>query len=268
MNYTPIIIIILLIITLFIMFYLYCGFYLKNICNNLEYFYYGESSPNNKTILILGGIHGNEPAGSKAILQLMNDINMNKIKIKNNRIILVPNVNYCALQLNKRLVPFIGDLNRKFPISKNYNKDNLNPIIKKILILMKQSDFIIDFHEGWGFYKDYTGSIGSTITPTNTIISKQVADLVYNKLNDKIKDYDKTFTILIDKSNESNINNNTDKYGKNEDIKHTLRYFANLTNENYILIETSGQNDVQDLDVRITQARTVIDTVLTYYNTY
>jgi hypothetical protein len=266
MNYIPVII--LLIITLFIMFYLYCGTYFKDICNNLEYFYYGESTPENKTILILGGIHGNEPSGSKAILQLMNDININKVKINNNRIIFVPYVNYCALQLNKRQVPFIGDLNRKFPISENYNEDNLNPIIKKIILLMKQSDFIIDFHEGWGFYKENTGSIGSTITPTNTIISNQVAELVYDNLNNTINDYDKTFTILIDKSNESNINNNTDKYGKNEDVKHTLRYFANLTKENYILIETSGQNDIQDLDVRTTQARIVIDTVLNFYKTY
>ena len=259
-------IIILLILTLFIMFYLYCGYYLKNICDNLEYFYYGESTPDNKTILILGGIHGNEPAGSKAIKQLMNDINMNKVKINNNRIIFIPYVNYCALQLNNRQVPFIGDLNRKFPISENYNEDDLHPIIKEILIQIKQADFIIDFHEGWGFYKEHTGSIGSTITPTNTIISKQVADLVYDNLNNTINDNNKQFTILTDDDN--NIKTNPNKYGKNKDIKYTLRYFANLKKENYILIETSGQNDIQDLDVRTTQARIVIDTVLNFYKTY
>ncbi len=268
MNYIPIVIIILLIITLFVMFYLYCGFYFKDICNNLEYFYYGESTPTNKTILILGGIHGNEPAGSKAILQLMNDININKVKINNNRIIFVPYVNYCALRLNKRQVPFIGDLNRKFPITENYNEDDLNPIVKKIIIMMKQSDFIIDFHEGWGFYKEKTGSIGSTITPTNTDISNQLADLVYDNLNKSITEDYKKFTILVDETYNDKIKNNPDKYAKNEDIKYTLRYYANLTKENYILIETSGQNDIQDLDVRTSQARTIIDTVLNFYNTY
>ncbi len=248
------------------MFYLYCGTYFKDICNNLEYFYYGESTPNNKTILILGGIHGNEPAGSIAIKQLMEELNKENTKL-NNRIIFVPNVNYCALQLNRRNVPFIGDLNRKFPITENYDEDYLHPIIKDILILMKQSDFIIDFHEGWGFYKDNTGSIGSTITPTNTIISNEVADLVCDNLNENIDDIDnyKKFTILID---DSNNNINPDKYGKNEDIKHTLRYYADLTKENYILIETSGQNDIQNLDLRVSQARTVIDTVLKFYKTY
>ena len=251
---------------LFIMFYLYCGTYFKDICNNLEYYYYGESTPENKTILILGGIHGNEPSGSKAILQLMNDININKVKINNNRIIFVPYVNYCALQLNTRQVPFIGDLNRKFPITTNYNENDLHPIIKKILILIKQSDFIIDFHEGWGFFKDNTGSIGSTITPTNTIISNEVAEKVYDNLNNTIIDTNKKFTILID--NDDKIKNNSDKYSKNKDIKHTLRYFADLKKNNYILIEISGQKNIQDLDIRTSQARIVIDTVLNFYKTY
>jgi hypothetical protein len=259
MNIIQIIIIILLILTLFIIFYIYCGNYLKNICDNLEYFNYGEITTNNKIILILGGIHGNEPAGSKAIKQLMEEININNTKL-NNRIIFVPYVNYCALQLNKRQVPFIGDLNRKFPITEKYNEDKLHPIIKELLILIKQADFIIDFHEGWGFYRDQMGSIGSTIIPTNTIISINMADKVFDNLNNIINDNNKKFTILIDEDN--NINKNPNKYGKNNNIKYTLRYYANLIKKNYILIETSGQDDIQDLDVRISQARIVIDTVL------
>lgn len=256
----------MIIILLFILFYLYSSAYLDKICSNLEYFYYGESTPTNKTILILGGIHGNEPAGSRAIIQFMNDINIKKININNNRIILIPYVNYCGLQMNKRFIPFIGDLNRKFPITEDYSQDDLNPIINKILIFLKEADFVIDFHEGWGYYREHTGSIGSTITPTSTDISNEVAELVYNNLNNNITDNNKKFTILTD--NENNVKNNPDKYGKNEDIKYTFRYYANLVKENYILIETSGQNDIQDLNIRTSQARTVIDTVLTYYNTY
>ena len=255
-DFTQIMIIILLILTLFIMFYIYCGYYLKNICDNLEVFNYGED--NKKHILILGGIHGNEPAGSLAIKQLMEEININNTEL-NNKIIFVPYVNYCALQLNSRQVPFIGDLNRKFPIIENYNEDKLHPIIKKLLVLVEKANFIIDFHEGWGFYKDKTGSIGSTITPTNTNISKNMADIVYTELNKNITDNNKKFTILIDKLDD---NLDKDKYSKNEDIKYTLRYYANLIKKDYILIETSGQDDIQDLDIRIAQARTVIDTVL------
>lgn len=252
---------IIIIILLIVLFYYYYNNY-KNfniICDNLEYFRYG--SPNNKTILILGGIHGNEPAGSKAILQLMDDINTNIISI-NNRLILIPNVNYCALQVNKRLIPFIGDLNRKFPISEEYNEDTLHPIIKKILILVKEADFIIDFHEGWGFYKDNNGSIGSTISPTS-ITPTDIVDNIYNNINKTIAEDNKKFKILVD--DDKLIKSDTNKYGKNYEIKNTFRYYANLINKNYVLIETSGQKDIQPLELRISQARNIIDTVLDYY---
>ena len=259
--------IIIIIILILLIFNIYNKYYIKKICNNLEYFIYGEKTPNNKTILILGGIHGDEPAGSRAILQLMDDINTN-INIKNiklnNRLILIPYVNYCALQINKRSVPLIGDLNRKFPSTENYNENKLHPIIKQILKFTKEADFIIDFHEGWGYYKENNGSIGSTISPTNTIISNQVTDLVYNNLNNNITEDNKKFTILTDDKNL--IQNNTEKYGKNVDIKKTLRYYANIINKNYVLIETTGQNNIQELDIRIKQDRIVIDTILNYYN--
>ncbi len=233
--------------------------YIKKICNNLEYFTYGSSKPDNKTVLILGGIHGNEPAGSRAIIKLMNDINTNEISIKN-KLILIPYVNYCALQLNVRALSSIGDINRKFPINKDYDDEELHPIIKKILIFIKEADIVIDFHEGWGFYKNNNGSIGSTITPSNTQNSLNYANVLYNSLNNNIIDNNKKFTILVNDTNL--INTDKNKYGKSYDIKHTLIYYVNLINKDYLLIETSGQNNVQDIDIRIAQARLIIDNFL------
>ena len=254
------IIFIIIIILLLLIIYIYYDYYnnLNKICDNLEYFRYGSANAN-KTILVLGGIHGNEPAGSKAIIQLMNDINMNKFDIKNNNLILIPYVNYCALQINERLIPFIGDLNRKFPSIENYDDNNLHPIIKKILIFVKEADFIIDFHEGWGFYKDNNGSIGSTISPTN-ITPPAIVDNIYDNINNTITEDNKKFKILVDDDNL--IKSDTTKYGKNYEIKNTFRYYANLINKQYVLIETSGQNDIQNLELRISQARIVIDTVI------
>ncbi len=253
------ILLILLIIIIYFGFNFYNNNYINKICNNLEHYTYGIKTDNNKTILILGGIHGNEPAGSKAILSLMNDINTNKITIKH-KLILVPYVNYCALQMNMRLMPQIGDLNRKFPKKIKYNQSKINPIIKKILNFVNEADFIIDFHEGWGFYKNNNGSIGSTITPTNTELSFNISDLVYTNLNNNINDNYKKFTILIDDNNKIKTDNN--KYGKNIDIEGTFRNYINLLKKDYLLIETSGQNNIQNLDIRVNQDRIVIDTVL------
>jgi hypothetical protein len=253
------IILILLIIVIYFGFNFYTNSYINKICNNLEHYNYGVKTDTNKTILILGGIHGNEPAGSKAILSLMNDINTNKTTIKH-KLILVPYTNYCALQMNTRLMPQIGDLNRKFPTKIKYDENKLNPIIKKLLEFIKEADFIIDFHEGWGFYKENNSSIGSTITPANTELSMTLSDLIYNTLNNNINENNKKFTILIDDNNK--IKTDTNKYGKNVDIDGTLRNYVNLLNKDYLLIETSGQKNIQPLDLRINQDRIVIDTVL------
>ncbi len=243
-------------IILFIVFYYYYSD-LNSICNNLEYFRYNstKSGENIKTILILGGIHGNEPAGSVAIYKLMDDLNNNVVTSKH-RLILIPYVNYCALQLNVRSMIGIGDLNRKFPNNKNYNDDSLHPIIKQILLFVNEADIVLDFHEGWGFYKDLFGSIGSTITPSNTEESLKFAEIIYEKLNATINEPKKKFTILVNKDNLLKDNN---KYGKNREIKNTLISYINLINKDYLLIETSGQKNVQDAIVRINQFRIIID---------
>lgn len=248
-------IIILLILIIFLLFF-YFNNKINNVCNNLEYFIYGNKTSNTNTILILGGIHGNEPAGKETILNLMNDINTNIITIKNNKLILVPYVNYCALQLNIRSIPTIGDLNRKFPSTEKYDENTLHPIIKKLLVFIKEADFIIDFHEGWGYYKDKKGSIGSTISPS-IFVPNDLVDIIYNNIN---------FTILTD--NDEYIKNNPVKYGKTYNIKNTLQYFANNIKKKYILIETSGQNNIQSMDIRTKQGRTIINSILNYYNTF
>jgi hypothetical protein len=250
-------IILFLLIILFIYYIL-----LSKICNNIEYYTYGSKTTNNKTILIIGGIHGNEPAGSNAIVRLMNNINKNNINIKN-KLILIPYANYCALQINKRTIPFIGDLNRKFPIDINYEENKLHPIIRKILLFVHEADFILDIHEGWGYYRELKGSIGSSIIPSNTQTSYDISEILYDNINETIVDNNKKFIILRD-----NINTNNERYGQFNKIKYSLSYYANLINKNYILIEISGKNDIQDINIRISQIKNIINTVLDYYDTY
>jgi len=254
-----IIILILLIIVIYFSFIFYTNSYINQICNNLEHYNYGSKTDTNKTILMLGGTHGNEPAGSKAILSLMEDINTNKITIKH-KLILVPYINYCASQMNMRLIPHTGDINRQYPKTINYKECELNPIIKKILGFIKEADFIIDFHEGWGYYKQNNGSIGSTITPANTELSNTLAENVFMNLNNTIVDNNKKFTILIDDDNK--INTDNIKYGKNFDIEGTCKSYVNLLKKDYLLIETSGQQDIQPLELRINQDKIIINTIL------
>ena len=221
------------------------------------------------TILILGGTHGNEPAGYYAINNLIKDLDNNKIILKKGKLILIPSVNYCALKLGIRFIPIIGDLNRKYPIVPNYNKSDC-VITQQIINYSNESDFILDLHEGWGFNRTNKKSMGSTISPTNTKISFDIAKILLNNINLTINDNNKKFVVLADKKilsdNQNNIkdSNNFD-YSENINIKGSLRYYQQLLNKDYILIETTGQHNIQHLDVRINQNNIFIKNILEYY---
>lgn len=58
-NYKDILVTLIILLIIII---LYITFFTKYICNNLDYYIYDSQKPG-PTIMILGGTHGNEPAG-------------------------------------------------------------------------------------------------------------------------------------------------------------------------------------------------------------
>ena len=42
--------------------------------------------------------------------------------------------------------------------------------------------------------------------------------------------------------------------------------WANIIKKDYILVETTGQNNIQPLDIRIAQCKNVIDTIFKYFD--
>jgi predicted deacylase len=241
MYYIIIIIILLVIISIIII-------NNKKIINEIcykepEYFIY-QGREKGPTILIIGATHGNEPAGYFAIREYINKLNQQEISLKKGKIIFIPSVNYCGLQLNRREHNTIGDINRLY----NDNK-NINIINKLIINFSKVSDFIIDFHEGYDYADKSNESLGSTITPNNTDKSLKIAEIVINNLN-------KIITIEYKKF----------KINFNKKINGTFREYAELNKLNYILVETTGQNDVQPINIRKEQCINIINSVLKYYN--
>jgi hypothetical protein len=261
MNNKDIIIIILLIILLIYI------FITNRICNSklLNYYIY-DSKNKGKTILLIAGTHGNEPAGTYALNELIKKLNNKEIILKSGKLIIIPSLNFCALKLGVRFIIPGGDYNRKYPDNINYNKElykSLYPVLNKVIELSQNSDFIIDFHEGWGYNIINNKSMGSSITPTDTNESYIISKLFQNNINSTIKDNNKKFTILFNKKY-SNIKNTY--YNTNIDIKGSFRYFNNIYNKNYILIETTGQDNIQPLNIRINQINLFINLLLKYYN--
>ncbi len=94
------------------------------------------------TLMIIGGIQGNEPGGYLSA-DLYTDFAM-----KRGNLIVVPRANFYSILLFKRGAN--GDMNRKFGMKLKEDYDSrIVAILKK---LISESDFLLNLHDGWGFY--------------------------------------------------------------------------------------------------------------------
>lgn len=96
---------------------------------------------NGTTLLVIGGIHGDEPGGffTPALL-------VNFYQIKKGKVIVVPNLNPDSILAFRRGV--YKDMNRKFATIKRNDPDFDNVQAIKKLITNEEVDFIINLHDG------------------------------------------------------------------------------------------------------------------------
>lgn len=110
--------------------------------------YKKEGKIKGNTLLVIGGIHGNEPGAYFAAAMLVLHY-----KIKKGSLWIVPNLNFDSDIRNVR--GLYGDMNRKFAyISKNDPDYKIVQDIKK-LILNPKVDLILNLHDGHGFYRHH-----------------------------------------------------------------------------------------------------------------
>ncbi len=97
-----------------------------------------------KTLLLIGGIQGNEPGGF-----LSADLYADMALAKGN-LIVVPRANFYSILLNRRQVN--EDMNRKFGQSSEENYEAKIVVILKRLI--SESNCLLNLHDGSGFYSE------------------------------------------------------------------------------------------------------------------
>ena len=216
-------------------------FFIYNYANDIEIFTI-DSMKSGPTILLIGSVHGNEPAGSVALKTFMRSLKTDSLT--SGKLFVIPCPNKLGIIFNTRwLLHRLNnrDLNRNFP--RNNREIAEDPISKKIMEYVTQSDLVIDFHEGWGFHKMNAESMGSGIYPGKTKFSIILSNELLNHVNKHITDPLKQFSI---------------EYNKHPDIK-SLKNYVNFLGKDYILIETSGQDNIQPLDVRVQQDLQIIN---------
>ncbi len=166
-----------------------------------------DSGLEGSSILILGGTHGNEPAGFEAAYRLIQQFSNTNLKA--GEIFIVPETNRIADSLNSRHIQVPkgveiekGNLNRCYP----GNPDGLpmEQLAHQItqFIKMHQIGLFLDLHESPKFHlesKDEKGSyhgLGQTLIYTPTEEATWLAMIVADEMNSLIMDRMKKISLV------------------------------------------------------------------------
>jgi succinylglutamate desuccinylase len=148
------------------------------------------------TVLVVGGMHGNEPAPPRAVRELT------RIDVPRGRWLLVPEANRLALANSSRHTPgdrFL-DLNRSFPIASRPTPRGVLGTALWRLLEQSQPDWVIDVHEGFDFHRRNPRSVGSSVTyvPHSRVgaCSARLARQLVDTVNSTIDDPAKKFALL------------------------------------------------------------------------
>lgn len=209
--------------------------------------YKKEGTQEGHTLLIIGGIHGDEPGGyfAPAFLEKY-------YKIKKGQVWIAPSVNQDSMIANSRGI--YKDMNRKFS-----NLDKKDPdfnIIKNIksLILDKKVDLVLNLHDGHGFYRaDYENAIfNPNAWGQATIIDQEKIHKIdkFGNLDDIARQVgDKLNSDKLFKDFHSFGVKNTETKFKDEQQQLSLTFFAVTNDKPAFAIETS--KNITDLTHKV-----------------
>jgi len=155
-------------------------------------YYVQKSGAPGPTVMVTGGVHGNEPAGACAADQLRH------WPIGRGTIIVLPRANVPALAANKRHTPGVpedlGNLNRNFPKAGKLSPARGAPA-EEIWRLVDQfkPDWLVDLHEGFDFHRINPKSVGSNILAPPTLQTDPLVARMLAAVNETIDVKEKQF---------------------------------------------------------------------------
>lgn len=120
-----------------------------------------EGPADGPTVMIVGGVHGNEPAGADAAEQILG------WELSRGRLLVLPRANVRALRARKRLTPGVAkadsNLNRNFP--RTGGERPRGPLARAIWRLVEKTepDWLLDLHEGISYHVVNKDSCGHSV---------------------------------------------------------------------------------------------------------
>jgi len=162
-------------------------------------YYVIDSGKPGPTVLVVGGVHGNEPAGAGAAEEIRH------WTIACGKLVVLPQASRPALAAATRSIPSTGpgaaaageesNLNRCFPSAPNESpKGPLAAAIWKMVEGVRP-DWLIDLHEGIGTAGEGDASVGSSIISSRLASAKERAQSMLETVNATIGDTKKCFVL-------------------------------------------------------------------------
>ncbi len=184
---------------------------------------YKATSPNEgPTVMVIGGIHGDEPAGYLAAGKIAT------WAIDRGTLLVLPRANVPAIKKGERSGPDGSDLNRAFRGDPGDNKTGM--MASQILDIMYEfePDWVIDLHEADHFERDYRGALGQTFIYPHGSESIDFTEELLKGVNRSIYNQEYYFTILRGMAKGSTIE------------------AAQLIGLDALIIETTKEMDIDD----------------------
>lgn len=165
-------------------------------------YYIKDSGVKGPTVVLTGGIHGNEPAGFRAAEQIRH------WPIVKGKLVVVPQANVPGLEAKTRYLPKVTqrqkDLNRNFVVGDDGEVMTLGPLATELwrFVREQEPDWVIDLHEGYEFHvlhrppKGKKRSVGSTIIYSSNEFLDPFVERALAAANTHVTDSKRTFVAL------------------------------------------------------------------------
>lgn len=189
--------------------------------------------------LFLGTVHGNEPAGGVALEVLRRCLDDGRLRLQCGRLSLVPRGNPCGAELGIRWSP--TERGRAMDLNRVYNGPTPEGEFGRYLWTarggLRDVDGVLDLHEGWGYHFENGASVGSSLQATGEEARRHARVLVVG-LNERLPPSARYPFAWI---------------GRPPQIAGSMLDWCYRYGRQSILVETSGQNNIQPLAVRAAQ---------------
>ena len=157
--------------------------------------YIQDSGVPGPTVLIVGGVHGNEPAGTYAADAVRH------WPITRGKLIVLPRANVPALRAGARRAPNVekdqADLNRNFP-RPGKTEPPRGGLAKEIWRLASQHKvgWLLDMHESYDYRHASKKALGGSLIVCRTASAREASVAMLAAVNATIDDKDKHFVRL------------------------------------------------------------------------